>query len=137
MPPEIAGIDVSPLLDAALLPLALLAQADFPRGPGFYYSIVKLVVLLLAFLAWIYVCNAVQRDSDEAEVHAEKWNALLFVGGLIGFGLVWICPAFWLSILGMTVLTVCAVIAYSYRRHRHVPVPLWKKIESYFRSDGD
>ncbi len=108
-----------------MAPLELWAagQAAFPRGPGFYFSLVKLSFLLIAFLLWIYICNAVQRDSDVANFTAERSNALLLGAGILGLTLAWICPSLWLSLAALTLLVCCAVIAYGLERDRQAPLP--------------
>src|SRR5262245_10687006 len=105
------------------------AQPEFPRGPGFYFSMVKLGFLLVAFFLWSYVCTAVQRDSDVAEFHAESANSLLLGAGILGLGMVWLCPSLWVSLLGLTLLVCCGVAAYAWQRDRRAPVPWLQPIK--------
>jgi hypothetical protein len=112
---------------------------EFHRGPGFYFSLLKIPFLLIGFFLWIYVCNAVQRDSDVAEFTADRSNALLLSAGILGLGMVWLCPSIWVSLLGMTVLVVCGVVAYAWERDRRVAVPwlrpIKKMVQKFFGAD--
>lgn len=123
------------LLANSSVPSLLVAAAGFPRGPGFYFSIFKLIFLLAGFLAWVYICNAVQKDSDEVQMSAETWNGWLLGAGVLGLFLVWLCGSIWVALIGMTILTVAAVIAYSYRRDRYAPIPFWQQFKKMFQED--
>src|ERR1700731_4639903 len=53
------------------------AAADpFPRGSGFYFSPIKLVLLLLIYLAWVRTCWWVDADARDLKLSTETWNPL-------------------------------------------------------------
>ena len=45
--------------------VALAGDVGFPRGPGFYFSIPKLLVLLLVYAAWVRTAWWLDRDAQE------------------------------------------------------------------------
>src|SRR5205823_779664 len=61
-----------PLLLAAgfllLAPNLVLAADTFPRGPGFYFSIPKLLSLLVIYLCWVRTCWWVNNDATELKL---------------------------------------------------------------------
>ena len=63
--------------------VGLWAQsADSPlHGPGYYYSLSKIVILLLVYFCWISTCTWVNRDAPEVGLDARLWNSALFGAG--------------------------------------------------------
>ncbi len=65
-------------------------EHDIDRGPGGYFSLIKLLSAILVFLFWVRLCDWVNRDALKFGEHtgqaAEVWNPILvlaFVGGLL------------------------------------------------------
>src|SRR5260370_27369400 len=63
---------------------ALAADPSFPRGAGLYFSLFKLIPLLLVYLAWVRTCWWVDTDARALKLPAEVWNPTLFFCGLAG-----------------------------------------------------
>src|SRR5262245_24478072 len=103
------------LLIAALLVLAgggeLLAQDAWPayssgnpdphyiaRGPGFYFAIWKIVLLLLVVWAWVKSADFVGRDTEEMGeaigMPGQIWNPIMVFAPLVGFLLAITIPIF-------------------------------------------
>jgi general secretion pathway protein E len=93
-----------------LLPSGLCLAA-FPRGPGFYFSIPKLLSGLAVYLLWAWCCRWVDRDARALKLPTSWWNGLQLVAGVVGMLSLWTFPWFvgWPLAL---VLTQGAVLAY-------------------------
>ena len=58
--------------DAAHLGGLWAQSADSPlHGPGYYYSISKIVILLIVYFCWISSCTWVNRDAINHEIHSD------------------------------------------------------------------
>ncbi len=69
----------------------------FIRGPGFYISIVKLVLFVPVFWAWAFTTTWVSVDTQTINWPSDKWNALMLGTGLGGILLFFLIPWFWLG----------------------------------------
>ncbi len=93
-------------------------------GTGGYFSLLKIVILLIGFWLWVYMIDWLNRD---AEVLRDKnrgiWNCincglLVLVGG---FGTMLLIPVFWIG-LGASVLAFWApLITYAIIRNKPLP----------------
>jgi type II secretory ATPase GspE/PulE/Tfp pilus assembly ATPase PilB-like protein len=114
------------ILSVALVLFALPATAAaqepaFPRGPGFYFDPFKMILLLLAYFAWLATCRWVDRDTIALELPTANWNSLMFGCGLLGLLLVWAMPSFWISFLILLVLYLSSSLTYVSVRNKKVP----------------
>jgi type II secretory ATPase GspE/PulE/Tfp pilus assembly ATPase PilB-like protein len=98
-----------------------LLFADFPRGPGFYFSLLKIFALLIIFLLWVRTSWWVNDDSHQLELSPQIWNLVMFGTGLAGFLIVWFVPEFWVSYLILVPLYVAPSWAYANLRNQKVP----------------
>ncbi|MFO0967055.1 MAG: GspE/PulE family protein [Gemmataceae bacterium] len=71
--------------------------AAFPRGPGFYFSIPKLVAFLFAYLGFVAACNWVDEDAEELKLPTTFWNSVMLASGAAAVLLVWLMPTFWVA----------------------------------------
>src|SRR5262245_11133712 len=113
----------APLLALAglfLSPAVADAAAVFPRGPGFYFNLVNLALVLLVYFIWLSVCNWVNKDAQVLHLPVDMWNGILFGAGAVGLFLVWIMPAFTLSFLLLVILFAAAAASYVYVRNQEV-----------------
>jgi type II secretory ATPase GspE/PulE/Tfp pilus assembly ATPase PilB-like protein len=109
-------------MPTALFPCPLwAAETLFPRGPGFYFNLPKLGVLVVFYLLWVRTCSWVDRDARALELSATTWNPLLLASGLAGLLVVWLLPWFFLSLLLLVALYLAASLAYVNHRNRQVP----------------
>jgi general secretion pathway protein E len=113
-------------LGAALLALVLVpsfaeAAENFPRGPGFYFDPVKLVLLVLGYFLWISTCSWVDRDARQLDLPTDTWNPLLLGAGLAGLIALWLIPSFWISLPAFFVLFCSAGLSYVGVRNKKVP----------------
>ncbi len=127
--PDLSGllVSLSPCLLVSLspavsLPPELLAAApSFPRGPGFYFSILKLLGVLIVFLLWVRTSWWVDQDAREENLPVGLWNPLFLVCGAAGLVLVWALPWFIVSYPLFLILYLTPTLAYVFTRNAKVP----------------
>src|SRR5258708_1537519 len=90
-----------------LAPAPLLAQTAFPRGPGLYFDPTKLVILIVAFLAWVKLCAWVDLDAHRYRLEPAAFNGMLLFAGVFGFLVFWNLPSMLIS--GIIFLVLVAV----------------------------
>jgi type II secretory ATPase GspE/PulE/Tfp pilus assembly ATPase PilB-like protein len=100
-------------------PLAA-AEATFPRGPGFYFSLPKLATFVLIYLMWLSTCNWVNHDASEVGLPADRWNLAMVSGAMLGMLMVWLVDSFLASLLFLWVLYLSPSLAYVYTRNQRV-----------------
>jgi type II secretory ATPase GspE/PulE/Tfp pilus assembly ATPase PilB-like protein len=101
----------------------LAAEPSFPRGPGFYFNLLKLVPFVLVYLSWVATCHWVDLDARDLKLPAARWNGLMLGCGLAGLLVVWLLPWFWLSVVALLVLYATPSLAYVNLRNQRVPPP--------------
>jgi type II secretory ATPase GspE/PulE/Tfp pilus assembly ATPase PilB-like protein len=102
----------------ALPGLALLA--DSFRGPGFYLSPARLLLVTAAFLVWLALCAWVDRDAQEVKLPTELWNPVMIGCGILGLLVVWLLPFFFLSFVVLLALCAAPALVYVSQRNEHV-----------------
>src|SRR5262249_49626542 len=109
--------------DLAAAQLAgLWAQADpLVRGPGFYFSLPKLAVVLVVYFCWVNTCTWVSRDAAKLGLNTGLWNGIMQAAGLLGLLAVWALPALFPGLLLLIALYAGASLAYVAVRNRKVP----------------
>jgi type II secretory ATPase GspE/PulE/Tfp pilus assembly ATPase PilB-like protein len=111
------------LSSVSWVPLGLglfAAGPEFPRGPGFYYSLPKLLALLVVYFCWIRTCWWVGQDAAHLKLSAETWNLLTFGCGALGLLVVWLLPWFWVSLAVLLALYLSSSLAYVNARNQTV-----------------
>ena len=98
-----------------------LPLGAFPRGPGFYFSLVKLFLVLLVYLAWVRTTWWVDRDSRALEMPTNRWDGMLLAAGAVGLLLVWALPIFWPAFVAMVSLFLAPAVIYVSQRNEKVP----------------
>lgn len=88
---------------------------------GGYFSLVKLVLIVGAFLYWIHTSSWVAADSRALRLRPEFWNSIQLLGGTAAILAVLIFPTFLLGLLGLLALYGGSIGTYVYERNRHVP----------------
>src|SRR5262245_42817155 len=100
----------------------LWAQGEPPfRGPGFYYSLVELGLLLIVYFCWIATCDWVNRDAEEHGLDVGKWNGAMLGAGLLGLLFLWVAPTFPLGFILLLILYGGATFGYLSLRDQRVP----------------
>ncbi len=124
---------------AADLPLGgLWAQVVEPplRGPGFYYSLVKIVLVLIVYLGWIATCDWINRDGEKVGLKTATWNGLMLLAGLLGLLAVWGMSTFFLGFLLLLLLYGGTTFGYVAVRNGRVPAGQRVLTEEHLRSLG-
>jgi general secretion pathway protein E len=104
-----------PLVDFASLREPLLfavSEPTFPRGPGFYFSFLKLVPLLLVYLFWVRICWWADHDARKLKLPHTLWNPILLGAGILGLVIVFAFPWFLLSFPILLALFLGTTLAY-------------------------
>jgi type II secretory ATPase GspE/PulE/Tfp pilus assembly ATPase PilB-like protein len=93
----------------------------FPRGPGYYFNLIKLLTFVLVYLCWVSTCWWVDRDSEHIHLRHTNWNMLLFGSGLITIIVAWALPWYWVSFILLVGFYVTTSLAYVSYRNQRVP----------------
>ncbi len=96
------------------------ADPAFPRGPGFYFNLLKLVPLVLVYLAWVRACAWVDADARKFDQPTATWNPVMLGCGLLGLAVVWLLPWFWISFVVLLALFLVPVFVYATVRNEGV-----------------
>lgn len=75
------------------------AASGFPRGPGFYFNLYRIVFFAVLYFCWVRACHWVSTDAQKLNIGTYKWNNLILGAGALGLVLLWILPFFWISYL--------------------------------------
>ncbi len=87
LPHAISVLDLSPTLFAS-------GEPAFPRGPGLYFGLPKLIVLLLIYLAWIRTSWWMDQDARKLKLPHFTWNPIMFACGVAGVLAIGLLPWF-------------------------------------------
>jgi type II secretory ATPase GspE/PulE/Tfp pilus assembly ATPase PilB-like protein len=101
--------------------VAAAEETSFPRGPGFYFSSVKLTCFVVVYLCWVATCWWVDRDSEHIHLRHYNWSILLFGSGLISILVAWALPWYWVSFILQVGFYVTTTLAYVSYRNQRVP----------------
>lgn len=99
---------------------ALLLADNFPRGPGYYYSIPKLLAIVFIYLVWVKTCAWVNEDVKELSLPENVWNPVMVGSGMVGLLFVWLFPMFWVSLVLLLIVFLSSTLAYVNVRNQRV-----------------
>jgi type II secretory ATPase GspE/PulE/Tfp pilus assembly ATPase PilB-like protein len=105
----------------AALPGMALAAGSFPRGPGFYFGLGKLLLIACVYFGWISTCAWVSRDAKQVEIPVEPWNVAMVGSGIGGLLLVWLLPWFFLSFPLLIACYLMPLVFFIIRRNESLP----------------
>lgn len=109
------------ILGLLLLNSSLFAADGFaPRGPGFYFSIPKLITFVAAYLAWVATCCWVEKDAYQLRLPVESWNGVILGCGVAGLLICWLLPVYWISLVILLLLLAVPGIIYVNTRNQQV-----------------
>jgi type II secretory ATPase GspE/PulE/Tfp pilus assembly ATPase PilB-like protein len=112
------------------------ADTSFPRGPGLYFNLFKLIPLVLVYLAWVRTCWWVDADARQLKLPTEVWNPLIFFCGLVGLVVIWLLPWFWVALVLLLALYLVPTFAYVNLRNEQVPADEKVLTKRHFRELG-
>jgi type II secretory ATPase GspE/PulE/Tfp pilus assembly ATPase PilB-like protein len=90
----------------------IFASDNFPRGDGFYFSVLKLLPLLIVYLFWVRICWWADHDARQLKLSHETWNLILLGSGILGLLVVWFFPWFLLAFPIMLALFLGPALGY-------------------------
>jgi len=97
---------------------------EIARGPGFYFAIWKLVLLIVVIWMWIKSADWVGRDTDEMGdaigMPGRIWNPVMVFVPLVGFLLAITIPIFFAGWAAMLVLYAAPFVVYVVQRNGKV-----------------
>jgi general secretion pathway protein E len=99
----------------------LWAELSSFRGPGYYFSMVKLAIAIGLYFAWVGSASWVNRDAPKSQMNTERWNALLLASGVGGLLLLWEMPVFFLGFMAFAACLAGGSLSYVYLRNQRVP----------------
>jgi general secretion pathway protein E len=111
--------------------------ADFPHGPGLYFHPMKLLLVVVVYLAWVATCAWVDRDCKVVRADPNIWNPVMLGCGVVGLLMTWLVPVFLVSFLILLVLYLAPSIYYVVYRNEKVPPPLRVLTARHFRILGN
>ncbi len=79
----------------------------FIRGGGFYFSLYKIILLFVVFLAWVKFADFLNCDIIEKRQNYALWNPIIVGSFVAALFLFWILPFFW---LGWPLLLIAAFV---------------------------
>ncbi len=97
------------------------SDGDFPRGGGFYFSLLKLLPLVFVYLFWVRITWWADQDARKLKLPHEMWNPILLGSGIVGLLIVWLFPWFLLSFPVLLALFLGPALAYINQRNGVVP----------------
>jgi type II secretory ATPase GspE/PulE/Tfp pilus assembly ATPase PilB-like protein len=72
---------------------------DTFRGPGFYFSIFKILACGILFLCWVKSADWVNQDLQFHRLRIHTWNPIVVVCFSFALLLMWVIPYFWLGFI--------------------------------------
>jgi type II secretory ATPase GspE/PulE/Tfp pilus assembly ATPase PilB-like protein len=88
---------------------------------GFYFSWLKLALLLASFAFWLHYANWVHEDSRGLRVRPDFWNTLMLLGGVLAFVMATHIPLFGVGCSGLVLALGAPLGFYVRERNQHVP----------------
>lgn len=93
----------------------------FPRGPGGYFSIIKIGLSVAVLLAWAATVDWINRDTQKIKQNHQRWNAIVFAPFALAFVLQWVIPWFSVSLVLMILAWIGPFAWYVMQRNKPLP----------------
>lgn len=101
---------------------AILAQAQqVPQG-GYYFSLYKIVLLVVLAFPWLYFAPWVNNDASRVRTNQTLWRAVILGCGILGLLLWMLVPYYALGLALYVLLAGAGYAAYIIHRNSRVPV---------------
>ncbi len=94
---------------------------QFPRGPGGYFSMLKISFFLLLFFCWVKTTDWVNQDCQDLRLNYGLWNSLAFGVFFFCVLLFWLLPWFAVGYPLLLVGYAVPLTVYTLERNKHVP----------------
>ncbi len=93
---------------------------QYPNGPGFYLSWIKILVCWLIFFVWVRSVDWISQDADALKLNYRRWNMVAFFTFSATVLLLWTTPWFWLSMPLMFLAWLVPLVVYVKYRNTKV-----------------
>lgn len=93
---------------------------SFPRGPGYYFSVWKIVGAVAVYLAWVKTADWINIDAQRHRFNYVLWNPIVVGSFGLAILLFWVLPIYPLSLLLMIVAYAAPAITYVVQRNKAV-----------------
>ena len=114
------SFDTIPLLAQDDKPAELTPEEIIDRGPGGYFSIIKLILIALVFWYWVFVSDRMNVDGirfgEKTEMDPEIWNPINFGSFLVGFFAAITIPIFLIGFPLYLIAAVTPTLVYFFMR---------------------
>jgi type II secretory ATPase GspE/PulE/Tfp pilus assembly ATPase PilB-like protein len=97
--------------------VALAQSGSFQRGPGFYYSVWKLGLVIGLLCLWVRTTDWVNQDGYNVGIRYAIWNPIVVGPFVLAFLLFFVIPWFWLGFPLMVIAYVAPLTAYIVHRN--------------------
>ncbi len=109
------------LLSSLSVAFGFAASFHPVRGDGLFLDPVKLVAVLLMYVAWLATAAWMDRDIQKVELKRERWNLLFLSLGGIGLAAIWYVPNFVFAFSILLALYSSVSLIYVGKRNALVP----------------
>jgi type II secretory ATPase GspE/PulE/Tfp pilus assembly ATPase PilB-like protein len=97
------------------------APTAFPRGPGFYLAIWKIMACWIVFAMWVYTTDWISQDVLRYRFKHVVWNPIAFFSLVVAFILVWVIPWFFVGFVLMLIAYVAPLSTYVWYHNKNTP----------------
>jgi type II secretory ATPase GspE/PulE/Tfp pilus assembly ATPase PilB-like protein len=91
-------------------------------GPGFYFSILKIVAFLIVYLLWVAIGDWINQDVQRLDLDHNLWNGLYFFSFVAAFFLFLLIPFFPVGYLLVCLATFVPALIYASHRNKKVSI---------------
>ncbi len=98
-----------------------LAATAAGSSSGGYFSLAKIIVMLVLVIPWLYFAPLAHKDAIKVRANAELWGVLILGGGMLGIFLWLLLPFYVVGLLIYVVLTTTLFFSYAVYRNGRVP----------------
>ncbi len=104
------------ILPIAAISTELLGQTVQSLPGGSYFSLFKIIVMLLALFAWAFPATWVNRDAAALSLPRFFWSLLIMISATVGWLLWFIMPMFSIGIIIWLIVTMGSLLVYDFYR---------------------
>ncbi len=96
-------------------------DSQFERGPGYYFSLPKIIIVWIIFLCWVKTTDMVNQDCQRLRLNYFLWNPVVFFTFVVAFLLFWEVPSFFLGLFLLLLGYLGPLTAYILQRNKTLP----------------
>ncbi len=104
------------ILPIAASSIELLGQTIQSLPGSSYFSLLKIIVMLLALFAWAFPAAWVNRDATKLSLPSFFWSMMIMISAMVGWLLWFIMPMFSIGIIIWLIVTMGSLLVYVFYR---------------------